>query len=285
MSIRIHAQSIYTDVVPGFEGNRGDGYRRINEGVSRVYQRVLRPDTVVEPCFVTRSTYLTSHAYLELLNNVELLRGIIDGEARGSDVAFIRCGNDPALREAREAVRIPVVGMSEAAMHFACRLGSKFAMIGVDDKSVPLVERNIRLYGLEGRAISRKPVRIPTVPGFEAVVRNGPMWFDSPDYVREHVIPAFDETARGCIDDGAEVIVTACALFGALTLADYNKVSGTEVPVVDSLAVGIKTAEMAGDLYRTLGVATSKHLTYQSQLPPETRDALMAPFFPADKGS
>ena len=54
--------------------------------------------------------------------------------------------------------------------------------------------------------------------------------------------------------------------------------------MVDSLAVGIKTAEMTGDLYRTLGVATSKHLSYQSQLLPETRDALMAPFFPSGTG-
>ena len=42
----------------------------------------------------------------------------ITGLAIGSawyDVAFVRCGNDPGLREARESVRIPVVGMTEAA--------------------------------------------------------------------------------------------------------------------------------------------------------------------------
>ena len=97
--------------------------------------------------------------------------------------------------------------------------------------------------------------------------------------MREHVIPPFEETARECIEEGAEVIVTACALYGALSLAGYNKIGGTEVPVLESIAVGVKTAEMLGDLYRSLGISTSKHLTYQSLLTPEMRDQLSAPFF------
>ena len=236
----------------------------------------------MKPHFLPRSTYMTSHAHLELLNNTEMLRGILGAEASGCDVVFIRCGNDPVLREAREAIRLPVVGMTESSMQYACRLGSRFAMIGVDAKSIPMVERNIRLYGMETRAITHRPVRIPTGERFLEVVRQGPMWFDSPDYVHEKVVPEFEKVAKACIDDGAEVIVTACALYGALTLAGYNRVSGTDVPVVESLAVGIKTAEMMGELDRALGLTTSKHLTYRSEISAETRDALMAPFFPAD---
>lgn len=279
MGLRIHAQSIYPTVMPGFEGNDGLGYDAINRGVQRIYEKVLRPDTVVEPHFIPRSTYLTSHTHLEMLNNVELLRGIIGGEEGGCDVVFIRCGNDPALLAAREAVTVPVVAMSESAMQLASRLGSRFAVLGVDDKSIPMMERNIRLYGLESRAISHRPVRIPTAPGFADIVKQGPMWFESAEFVHENVIPEFEAVARVCIEDGAEVIVTGCALYGALTLAGYNKISGTEVPVVESLAVGIKTAEMMGDLHRTLGLTTSKHLTYRSEISPDIRDSLMAPFY------
>ncbi|GAA2734996.1 hypothetical protein [Actinocorallia aurantiaca] len=100
-------------------------------------------------------------------------------------------------------------------------------------------------------------------------------------------MPAFEECARGAIADGAEVIVTSCALYSAFTLAGYNKVSGTEVPVLESVAVGIKQAEMMGDLHRSLGLTTSKHRTYFNYLQPEMRDQLMAPFFPdlAEKAS
>ena len=72
------------------------------------------------------------------------------------------------------------------------------------------------------------------------------------------------------------------AMERALTLAGHHHVTGTEVPIVESVAVGIKTAEMLGDLHRSLGISTSKHLTYRSLLDAETRDRLAAPFLRED---
>lgn len=274
MATRILAQSIYTQVMPGF----GDeGYQRINAGVRKVYTKVLHPDTVVDMKFVPRSTFLTSHSHLELFNNTEILRSIIESEPEDYDAVFVRCGNDPSVNEAREAIRRPVIGMSEAAMHLACQLGSKFAVIGVDEKSRPFVERILRLSGLESRAIAR-PVRTPPGEAFQEIVRQGADWFDVDGYLEEKVIPHFEAVARQCIDDGAEVIVTGCALYGSLSVAGYNRISGTDVPVLEALSVGIKQAEMLGDLYRSTGLSTSKHLTYQSTVTPEMREQLLAPF-------
>jgi len=278
MGTRIFAQSIYTEAHPTWSA---EGYGAINDGIRQVYATVLRPDTEVDMHFVPRSTWLTSHAYLEMINNIEIVRGVIDGaESGGYDVAFIRCGNDPGVREARESVTIPVVATSESGMLLACQLGAKFALLGVDEKSGPLVERNLRLYGLDSRAIHR-PYRIPRADHWDAALSEAPRWFTDPDYVHDRVIPPFEDAARRCIDDGAEVIVTACALYASLTLAGYSRVTGTEVPVVESVAVGIKNAEMQGDLHRSLGLATSKHRTYQSLVAPEVRDALTAPWFTA----
>ncbi|MEZ4354787.1 MAG: aspartate/glutamate racemase family protein [Myxococcota bacterium] len=280
MGTRIHAQSIYTLDHPGYSP---EGYAQINRGIQRIYERVLHADTTIEACFVPRSTFYTSHAYLEMLNNGEIVRGIIDAETKGYDVAFVRCGNDPGIREARESVSMPVVAMTESAMHLACQLGARFAVIAVDDKSIPLVERNLRLYGLEREAIATRPVRKPRAAGWDECVVEGPKWFESVDYVRERVIPAFDACARELIDDGAEIIVTGCALFGALTLADHRKVEGTDVPILESVAVGVKAAEMQGDLYRSIGLSTSKHLTYRSLLTAELRDQLAGPFLRGDE--
>lgn len=279
MGIRIHAQSVFAPDHPHYTT---EGYALINEGMLRLYRKVLRPDTVVDARFPSRSTWYTSHAHLELLNNVEVLRGIIEAESMGYDVAFVRCGNDPAIREAREAVRMPVVAMTESSMHLACQLGSRFALIGVDEKSGPAVARNLRQYGLENRAITHRPYRAPRHAKWNELLGQGSRWFESPDFVRENVVPIFEEVAREAIDDGAEVIVTACALYASLTLADYSKVGGTEVPVVESVAVGIKQAEMLADLRNTLGISTSKHLTYQNYLPDAMRDELMAPYLADD---
>jgi allantoin racemase len=276
MSTRIFVQGIYTEAHP----SQGvEGYRVINDAMQRVYETVLRPDTKVDMHFVSRSTFMTNHAYLEMLNNLEIVRGVVQAEHEGYDVAFVRCGNDPAILEARESVRIPVVAMTEAAMHLACRLGQRFAVIGVDAKSTALVERNIARYGLGSRAISHRPARTPVGPAWDQALRSSPQWFSSPDFVHERVVPEFEKVARQCIDDGAEVIVTGCALYASFTLAGYRMVSGTDVPVVESTAVGIKSAEMAGDLYRTIGLTHSKQLTYRDEVPAALKESVDAQWF------
>lgn len=106
-----------------------------------------------------------------------------------------------------------------------------------------------------------------------------PRWGAGLTHRLQGVVPAFEETARACIDDGAEVIVTSCALYASLSLAGYRTITGTDVPVIESVAVGIKNAETLGDLHRSLGVTTSKHLTYHNYVQPEVRDQLMAPYY------
>lgn len=276
MSTRIFVQGIYTEAHPT---KGADGYAVMNDGMRRVYETVLRPDTKVDMHYVDRTTFMTNHSALALLNNAEVVRGVVQAETEGYDVAFVRCGNDPGIREARESVRIPVVAMTESAMHLACTMGSRFAVIGLDEKSTVLVDENIQRYGLTGRAISHRPARTPLGEAWVDLVRDGVRWFESPEFVHERVVPAFEEVARGCIADGAEVIVTGCAMYAAFTLAGYRTVTGTEVPVVESVAVGIKAAEMQGDLYRTLGISHSKHLTYRDEVPAALRASIDQQWF------
>lgn len=275
MSTRIFVQAIYTEAHP----TKGlEGYKVMNDGMRRVYESVLRPDTKVHVNYVPRTTFMTNHASLALLNNAEMVRGVVSAEEQGYDVAFIRCGNDPALAEARESVRIPVVGMTESSMHLACSLGDRFAVIGVDDKSTVMVRQNIRKFGLEERVIAN-PSRTPSGEAWVQLLVDGVRWFESPEFVHERVVPAFEEVAKRCIDDGAEVIVTGCAMYAAFSLAGYRHVTGTEVPVVESMAVGIKTAELRGDLYRSLGLTHSKHLTYRNDVPAALQASIEAQWF------
>ena len=99
MGVRIWAQSIFGEDHRSYSR---EGYAVINEGIERLYAKVLSSDTKVNVSFVEKSTYLTSHSHLELFNNAEILKGILRAEHEGYDVAFVRCGNDPAIREGRE---------------------------------------------------------------------------------------------------------------------------------------------------------------------------------------
>jgi allantoin racemase len=271
MGTKILWQDIWTRDIPllGIEDS-GPMYEAMNE---LLFKKVAREDTQIQIRHVKRSSYMVMSSYLELLNNVELIGEIIQAEKEGFDAAIIGCGNDPGLYQAREVVSIPVVGPTETAMHLACLLGGKFAVITIIKRLVPLVERNLKLYGLESRAIDRKPVRSCEV-GYEFT-----KWFLPPSNIGEYIIPSFEKVAKECIDEGAEVIVVACCGLGpALTMAGYNKVAGTEVPVIDCASVAIKMAELLADVRKSLGISTSKSLTYQS-LPKEVIEKLQRPFY------
>ena len=72
------------------------------------------------------------HRYLEFLNEIQICEAALAAEREGYDAVAIGCFYDPAIRQARSLVRIPVVGLSETCMLVACSLGYKFALIALN---------------------------------------------------------------------------------------------------------------------------------------------------------
>ena len=189
-------------------------------------KQVAREDTEIEVHNLKHSAFLVQASYLEMLNNVWLIDGIIEAEKQGYDAAIIGCGNDPGLQQARQAVDIPVIAPTEAGMLLACTLGHKFGVITVMDELVSICDRNIRYYGMEWRATS--PVRVYQLG--DDPMQGLQEMFDEP----EKINPQFEELCHACIADGAEVIIPACCgLSPATTLLGYKEVPDTGVPVID----------------------------------------------------
>lgn len=242
---------------------------QINKAYSNltsVLKKVARPDTEIEIHHVKRSSFMVNHSYMELLNNVWIVDGIIEAEKQGFDAAIIGCGNDPALQQARQAVDIPVIGPTEAALLIALTLGHKIGIITVTDELVPLLERNIRNYGFEWRVSN--PIRVYPL-------KDDPLESLLELFLEPHIInPVFDTICRECIADGAEVIIPACcALSPATSILNYKEVPDTGVPVIDITQASIKFAEMLIDLKRMTGLQKSQKSWYKS-LPPNARDIL-----------
>ena len=53
----------------------------------------------------------------------------VEVERAGFDAGVIWCGDDPGLEAARERVRIPIVGPSEASLSIARQLGGRFSIV------------------------------------------------------------------------------------------------------------------------------------------------------------
>lgn len=269
MTLKVHVQKIWPS--PDNDTLVGSLMAVVYDAQKRLLRSIFGPEAELDIRYNEQSTYFTSCASMEAYNAVGMLNGLAEGEAAGCDVALIACGNDPALAPARDLLTIPVVSITESAMLLACQLGRRFGVVTMDDRSPALVERNLHAYGLEDRAIRYRPVR--SAGFYEGTAR----WFADADYLRGVVIPRFEEAARGLIDDGAEVIVTACGNFAAFSIDRYSKVGGTEVPVVEAVAAGAHMARLLGEMRQRYGLTTSKHGSYAG-VSPDIAQRMTAPF-------
>lgn len=218
--------------------------------VDKVFRKASRPDTEVGiKCVAPGLTrgFDGKYAYFTLLNKREIVEKVIEAEKEGYDAAIVGCFLDPGVREAREVVDIPVLGLGEPTLLWACLLGNRFAIVTLNEpKLIPEMELELRMYGLEARAIPR-PVRPISTPSLEVFTRG----MEDPQPVVADIL----EKSRQCVANGAEVIVVGCNGLGPLcTIANVVKVDEIEAPILDCVSVTLKIAETEVELRQRLGV-------------------------------
>lgn len=232
------------------------------EAVLGEYARsVVAPGTSVSIGWMAKTTSLLSSHFLGMLNDAYVIGDILKAQREGFDAAMIGPHWDPGLYGAREAASIPVSGPLEAAAMVAQTLGRSFAVLTVHEGYVPMIERSLRVYGCEGRAISRRPVRRfgMSYANLETALSGA-----SDEFLQE-----FTKTALECIADGADVIIAGGQLFGPIFQRHrYLQVPGTGVPVVEVAACGLKMAETLVSLRRSVGLCKSEHPNAPFRTPP-----------------
>jgi len=184
------------------------------------------------------------HPYFYFLNKRQIVETVIEAERAGYDAVIVACFLDPGVAEARSVVNIPVIGLCEATLHFACLLGKKFGIVTLNtDATISAMEDEIRHYGLADRAIPR-PVRGLSMSTFDVFVHG----LQDPKRVTDQVI----QKARECVSDGAETVIIGCAGMGPMcTVTGIVRVD-EHTPLIDCVPVGIKTAEMLVSLRNSI---------------------------------
>ena len=122
----------------------------------------------------------------------------------GADGIIIGCFDDTALVEAAAMASCPVIGIGQAAFHFAALRNWKFSVVTTMAASVPVIERNIHAFGLTGFV---GKVRASNVPVLD--LETAPE--SSEDIILEEARRAEDE-------DDVDAVVLGCA--GMVTLSD-----------------------------------------------------------------
>jgi allantoin racemase len=176
-----------------------------------------------------------------------MLQLMQEAEADGCAAGVIGCFYDGGLRELRESLSMPVVGMAEASLFLASTLGHRFSIIVGRKKWIPKMSDNLVLYGLERRLASFRSVEMG-IPDVQA----------DPDRFFKRV---FEEGRRAVEEDGAEVIV----LSEIATPAVWERArEELPVPLVDPGVACWKWAELVADLYERIGLSHSKVYGYEA---------------------
>lgn len=164
--------------------------------------------------------------YDEAVAVIGLLEEIRKGEAEGIDGYVIACFGDPGLMAAREAARGPVVGVAEAAMHYASLLAPGFSVVTTLGRTMGIAAHLAERYGMQRfcRRIRAAEIEVLALED-EA----------SGAYARIR-----GECERALAEDDSAAIVLGCA--GMTDLAARLQ-QDLGVPVIDGVVAGVTLVE------------------------------------------
>ncbi len=162
-------------------------------------------------------------AYIEgwtSINGPPAIQGRADGEAatppllklveqasgEGAESIIIACFDDTALHAARSLATCPVIGIGQAAYHMAAMAGERFSVVTTLAVSVPILEENVKAYGL-GQNLAR--VRASDVPVLALE--------HDPEAAAARVI---DEVKTAAREDGVQTVVLGCG--GMIAIAEKS---------------------------------------------------------------
>ena len=254
MAIRIWHQSFTVlDHLPAYAARLQDHFRKVARAGTEVVMHGMDPRTY-------RTNYPGNdirYGYMQYLHGQQfVLRGIAAEEA-GFDAYAIMSIPEPALRETRSVIDIPVVGYGESSMLTARMLGERMGVLLFIEEMAPIINENAARIGLAAKFGGARFVGFTFNDVLEA--------YEEPASLLER----FHTAARAMIRDGVDVIIPGEAPLCALLMKHgVNRID--EVPIVDALGATIKMAESMVDLRRSSGLAPARR-GYFMEKPPRDR--------------
>lgn len=181
----------------------------------------------------------------EAIAGAALLDEIQKYEGEGVDGHIIACFGDPSLEAARELCTSPVIGIAEAAFHFASMLGFRFAVVTTLSRTVPTAWHLLHKYGFERQCTHVYASELPVL---------------SLEHISDEAYAHLLAQCQQALEGGAEVIVLGCA--GMAGFADQLQQS-LQVPVIDGVRAAVKLLESLSQL----GLKTAKCGQYGTPFP------------------
>jgi allantoin racemase len=151
------------------------------------------------------------------------------------DVVYLACFGDPGLAALKEVSPVPVVGMAEASVEAACRLGRRFAIVTGGAAWAPMLRELVIGLGLSDRLAAIRTIE----QSGEEIARD-------PASALDRLIEACNACAG---KDGADAVILGGAGLAGLAARVQGSVA---VPVICSVEAGARAALAARDRCRSV---------------------------------
>ncbi len=156
------------------------------------------------------------------------------------DAVILAAFGDPGLAALREALPIPVLGLTESALASACLLGHRFSIVAISQRIQAWYRETVDANGLLARLASIRALDRPLA---------------SIGSVQDDHAPALLGLCESCVrQDGADVIILAGAPLAGLARSLRDQLP---VPVVDGVSSAVRHAETLAALAPTKARAGS----------------------------
>ena len=201
----------------------GNTTQAITDRVASVAREFCAPGTAIKAVTAETGPRVISTRAENLLGGQSVLTLAARHHA-GSDAAIIAVASDTGLRAVREALPIPVVGMTEAALLTACAIGDGFGFLAIDTRGGGLYRELIAGHGLAARLAAFKAIALP------------PAAFLSPREAAAPILAGIVDLAAA----GADVAVIGGAAFAGMARELGER---APIPVLDSIGCAVRLAE------------------------------------------
>ena len=197
---------------------------------------------------------------------VQAIGSALQAEREGLDAIILGHFQDAGLWELRAGCEVPVVGLGEASMLWACQLGFRFGLVTINPVFERWHEDQVRMYALEGRFAG--------VRGLEASLETFMAVFAGDRNAADAVVHQFRALARELVYGGAEVIIPAGGL-PALMIGRMETFTVEGATVLNANAIAAKTAEQAVKLRALPNTGVSRRGTF-AKVAPEAIEELIS---------
>lgn len=198
----------------------------MTEKIGDAAQRVAAGETRISATNPKNGPVSIESHFDEAISAVGMLDEIRRGADEDVDAYIIACFGDPGLLAARELTAVPVIGIAEAAFHFATLISTRFSVVTTLGRTCIIAEHLLQNYGFSHHCRKVRAAEIPVL--------------DLEDDGASALDRIIDECLRAKAEDGIGAIVLGCGGMADLT-EEIREAVG--LPIVEGVTAAVKLAE------------------------------------------